>query len=463
MSTSVATQQPNLQIGAPQIPDDERLHRLAVEAGKYLGLRVGDSLPIAEVVAQGEANGYTESEVYALLEHEGYGVAESLPVPPQGDAFGELWRTHKTPQALFSPEVQSFREWQAERENNRCTEYEDGTHQYKVQHAYSLHRARKRSGQAKDVGRHFIKEYDKFTTVVITYCAEKGPSETIAEHASKFYPTALSRTRWKIFNRDIDTDEWAGCWMLAPEKPATSTPHPTFTHGHSVFWVEGWHDREAFEELRETFLSEVEGATAEMNPLEDMIQVRHHTSAEIEPSDSVKRNELDAERGPTTAASGEVAANLPLLRARNALRERDASPEEWATADARDCPDWVEVWCAHLCCGADGNPRTSGVTRWGIFGNFTEIADEMKERRADESEFESEAESEFVKTGSGAQESGEQPDSLEPSPDDIGEEHGSGGGEGRSECDTNHHTESRFTFTHEKVSEESCFTFRKYG
>jgi hypothetical protein len=200
-----------------------------------------------------------------------------------------------------------------------------------------------------------------------------------------------------------------------------------------------------------------------MNPLEDMIQVRHHTSAEIEPSDSVKRNELDAERGPTTAASGEVAANLPLLRARNALRERDASPEEWATADARDCPDWVEVWCAHLCCGADGNPRTSGVTRWGIFGNFTEIADEMKERRADESEFESEAESEFVKTGSGAQESGEQPDSLEPSPDDIGEEHGSGGGEGRSECDTNHHTESRFTFTHEKVSEESCFTFRKYG
>jgi hypothetical protein len=357
--------------------------------------------------------------------------------------------------------VQNFREWQAEREENRCTEYDDGTHQHKVQHAYSLHTARKRSGQAKDVGRHFIKEYDKFTTVVITYCAEKGSSETIAEHASKFYPTALSRTRWKIFNRDIDTDEWAGCRMLAPEKPATSTPHPTFTHAHPVFWVEGWHDREAFEELRETFLSEVDGATAEMNPLEDMIQVRHHTSAEIEPNDSVKRDDLDAERGATTAASGEVAANLPLLRARNALRERDASPEEWDTADARDCPDWVEVWCAHLCCGADGNPRTSGVTRWGTFGSFTEIADSMKEGREYDSESESETES--VKTGSGAQESGEQPDSSHSSAESDGSE----SCEGKGSSGENPPAGSRFTFTDGRDSkesgEESRFTFTGHG
>jgi hypothetical protein len=72
-------------------PDDERLHRLAVEAGTYLGLPVGESLPIAELYRQAEAHGYTEQETTALLESEGYGSAESLPVPPQGDVLGELW------------------------------------------------------------------------------------------------------------------------------------------------------------------------------------------------------------------------------------------------------------------------------------------------------------------------------------------------------------------------------------
>jgi hypothetical protein len=392
MSTSATTQQPNLQTAAPQIPDDARLHRLVVEAGKYLGLRVGESLPITEVVAQGEANGYSEREVYALLEHEGLPTDDSatIPVPPQGDVFGELWRAHRTPQATFStiPEVQKLRQWLAQQREKRCTEYDDGTHQHKVQHAYSLHTASKRSGQAKDVGRHFIEEYKRFTTVVVTYCAEKEPSETIAEHASKFYPSALSQPRWELFNRDIDTEQWAGCRLLAPENPV-NTPTPTFTHGHAIYWVEGWHDREAFEKLRETFLSEVDGATEKLNPLDRMIQVQHHTSAEIEPHDSVKRDDLDAERGATTAASGEVAANLPLLRARNALRERDVSAKEWARADAEECPNWIEYWLAHLRLGLDGDSDTSGISRWGTFGDFREIADEMKaEREYDEEESE---------------------------------------------------------------------------
>ena len=400
----------------PNPPSSETLHRLAVEAGKYLDLNTCDRLPTEEVIAQGEANGYTEKEVQALLVQEGYASAEDIPVPPQGDAFSELWRAHRTPQALFSPEVQSFREWQAERQENRCTEYDDGTYQHPVEHAYSLHKARKRTSRAKDVGRHFIEEYDTFTTVVVTYCAEKGASEPIHQHADKFYPAALSRTRWNIFNRQIDTEEWAGVRLLAPEKPAASTPTPVFTHAHSVYWVAGHHSREDFAPLRDTFLREVEGATAEMNPIEKMIQVEHHTSAEVAAHPSVKREDLDAERGPTTGASGEVAANLPLLRARNALRERDASQEEWATADARDCPDWVEVWAAHLCCGADGNPRTSGVSRWGTFGNFTEIADSMKQGRETEPESKSETETESVKAGVGAQESGEEHDSPQSNP-----------------------------------------------
>lgn len=392
-----------------ETPDSETLHRLAVEASKFLALDTGDDLPTEEIVEQGKAVGHNRSEIRSLLQQESYDSAQSIPVPPQGNVLGELWRAHRTPQASFSPEVQKFREWMAERQENRCTEYDDGTHQHPVEHAYSLYKARKRTSRGKDIDRHFIKEHEEFTTVVITYCADKKPSETIAEHASKFYPADLSKERWNVLNRKMDTEQSAGCRMLAPEKPANSTPTPVFTHAHSVYWLEGRHSVEDFASLRDTFLSEVDGATAELNPIKDMIQVEHHTSAEIEPHDSVRRSDLDEERGLTTGASGEEAANLPLLRARNALRKQDTSAEEWAASDARDCPDWVEVWAAHLCCGADGNPRTNGVSRWGTFGNFSEIADKMREAREGES----------VKTGSGVPDDEQQSDSLDTSLSDT--------------------------------------------
>lgn len=90
MSTTGIQQNP--QTAGEQTPNSEKLHRLAVEAGKYLGLSVGEPLPVEELYLQAEANGYDREETTTLLEREGYGSAESLPVPPQGDAFGKLWR-----------------------------------------------------------------------------------------------------------------------------------------------------------------------------------------------------------------------------------------------------------------------------------------------------------------------------------------------------------------------------------
>ena len=58
----------------------------------------------------------------------------------------------------------------------------------------------------------------------------------------------------------------------------------------------------------------------------------------------------------------------------------------------------------------------------------------------------------------------QEPDS--PDSDDSAEEHGSDGGEGRGEGDTNHSTESRFTFTEGRGSPESGesrFTFTGHG
>jgi hypothetical protein len=356
-------------------------------------LDIGDKLPPQEVVRQGEANGFDKRTVQQWIEE-----SDSLTVPQEGKAFGELWRTHRTPKATFSPEVEAFTEWLESKQEARCKEYDDGSYQYPVEHSYSLKKAAKRSCEAKDQCRHFIENYEKFTTVIITYCIEKGASESIAEHARR-YPS-LSRTRWNILNRDIDTEEYSGCQLLAPGKPSNHTPNPDFTHKHEIYWVEGSHSVQDFQKLRQKFLDEVEGATADMNPLDDMISVEQHTSAEVEADPRVKRTDLDQKRGPTTGASGEVAANLPLLRARNTLREGDAEPEDWAAADARDCPDWIMVWLAHIRC--NGEPEkidTKGITRWSTFGNFSQIAESMKEKRDSESDNENENES--VKVGVG--------------------------------------------------------------
>lgn len=377
------------QKAAVQTTNSERLHRLAIEAAKFLGLEVGDPLPTASIVKQGVANGYDKGEVRRWLRSEGYSSDDEMRALPQGNILGEQWRTHRAgaPMAAFSLEVQAFREWLGERREKRLTEYDDGSYQYPVEHTYSLRKAREKSAKARDVDRHFIEKYTKFTTVLVTYCAEKGMSEPIHQHASKFYPSALSRPRWEIFNRQINSQEYAGCRLLAPGKPEEGTPTPEFTHAHSIYWAEGWHSRENFEPLRDIFIDEVEGATPELNPLDEAIQVRHHSSAQVEGDTRVRRGDLDEERGPTTAASGEVSANLPLLRARNNLRERDASQEEWAKGDASNCPDWVEYWAAHLRV-AGQNPEVigsdddaGGVSRWGTFGNFTEIADSMKDER----------------------------------------------------------------------------------
>lgn len=275
--------------------------------------------------------------------------------------------------------VQTFRERLSKKREARQKEYDGDEWQHPTEHAYSLHKAKKRAVRASDVDRHFIDEYEKFTTVLVTYCVERKADESVSEHANQFYPSDLSKARWNVFNRGVDTQEWAAVRLLAPSKPDGGTPTPEFTHGHTVALVQGWHDCEKFEPLRHTFLTEVDGATKENNPLDEMIKVEHHTSAEIEPPKSVKRQNLDEERGVRTSASGEVGANLPLLRARNSLRKRDASAKEWAAADATDCPDWIERWCANLWHGIDGEPDTRGLTRYGELGNFTEIAESVKQ------------------------------------------------------------------------------------
>lgn len=354
MST-VSTQTQTAGVQTAQTPDDERLHRLAVEAGKYLGLTVGEPLPTAEIIAQGEANGYTEREVRALLESEGYASAESIPVPPQGDVLGELWRPSEA--SLSVPEsesepvgaegdgtLQRFREWCEERAESDKT------------HSYTRRKANRRNAKGKDVGRSFVREYEGFSTILITYCRQRN-GESPAEHAESFYPRQVTRKRRRILKREGVYQEHAGVSTLAPKSPDRVPPAsaPT-THAHDFFWLPKHVEAEAFAPL-----CEVEGFDVD-------VSVEHHISAEVETPESVKArgSGIDKHRGDTTRLSQELGANLPLLNCR---------------FDARGTPAYVEEWCAHLRAGTDGSFSTQGVRRFIKLGTFEERADSMKARR----------------------------------------------------------------------------------
>lgn len=370
--------------GSAPVPvsDDERLHRLTRAAGSYLGLDVGDPLPVAEVVAQGEANGYDESEVRAMLDGAGYGSAESIPVPPQADAFGELWRVsgptcapaENTPASTCGPScaatgesvggegggtLDRFRAWLAERAASDKT------------HTYTRQAANRRFAKGKDVDRNFVRETDAFSTILITYARPRGANESIVEHAKHFYPRKVTRKRRRILKREGVYEGYAGVSVLAPKtepaptprEPGSSAPtteseattRPT-THAHDFLWVDGHVDPEAFAPLRRLDAVDVD------------VSVEHHTSAEVRTPDSVKArgSGMDSRRGATTALPQELGANLPLLTCR---------------FDARGTPTYVEQWCAHLRAGADGSFSTQGVRRFRTLGSFKRRAEATRTRR----------------------------------------------------------------------------------
>ena len=339
----------------PTPPSSETLHRLAVEAGKYLGVDTGDHLPTEEVIAQGEANRYTEGEVREWLEKEGYGSAEHIPVPPQGDVLGELWRVSEEPESVPEPThepvegdredtVQRFREWCEER-----AESEQG-------HSYTRRKANRRYAKAKDVDRSFVRNYEKFTTVLITYAREMD-GESLAEHAESFYPRQITRKRRRLLKRAGVYDQYAGLSVLAPKSPSQSTvAYQPQTHAHDFLWLPSHVSRGAFDSLQN-----VDG-------FEVHISVEQHQSAEVETPESVKArgSGLDEQRGATTGLPQEVGENLPLLNCR---------------FDARGAPEYIETWAAHLRAGTDDSFSTKGVNRFTKLGSFEERAESIKVRR----------------------------------------------------------------------------------
>lgn len=345
------------------------VHRLVVETGKYLGVDAGDEVQVEEVRAQAEANGYTEREVDELLANAGIGGVDSVTVPRQGNLLGKIWRADTgvpSPDAQTeTPDhIQRFRGWLEEK-------YENDS----MSHSYTWNRAKRNYARAKDVGRHFVEKYDTFSTVLVTH--DRGvpdDDETVAEHATEFYPRAVSRTRREDVLKELGVyREYAGVSVLAPNLaskdddrvPYSDAPDADLvtTHAHSFYWIPGEVSESDFAPLKDATDNDVH------------VSVRAHESSEVTTPESVleRGSGLDAERGHTTALPQELGANLPMLK--TVVDARGLS---------RNAP-YAEEWCARMRLGIDDTTDTDGVALWRPMKNgqhtsrFKEIADEQRD------------------------------------------------------------------------------------
>ena len=353
---SVATSQAT----AVTTPSSKRLQRLAVAAGAYLGKDAGDTLPVEEVRLQAEANGYTDDEMRAMLEADGLSSTDEIQVPEQGHLFGELWAppssgvpTPSTPISTASETLETFREWCVERAEKEAS------------HSYTRKSANRRFARAKDVDRHFIKKYDTFSTVLITYDAGVPVDESVAEHSKRFYHRAVVRKRRNILKSLDAYRDYAGVSLLAPKEDRVPQANSPYTHAHTFLWIPGEVSADDFRPLVERHIKHVEGATEDNHPLDEAVSVQTHDSSEVETPDAVKERgaDLDRKRGTTTALPQELGANLPLLRCR---------------FDARGTPEYVEEWCACHRLGTDSKLATQGISRYRTLGQFQRYADSMK-------------------------------------------------------------------------------------
>jgi hypothetical protein len=339
VAVSVQQQSPQQQVSSPS---SERLHRLVVAAAGYRGIETGDPLPIDEIVEQGKANGYTEDEIRALIQRE-YGSTQTIAVPPQEDIFGEMWRVDETGiesnmGASEDGTIQRFREWLEERANNDKT------------HSYTRRKANKRFAKSKDVDRNFIRKYDSFSTILITYTQQKKSDQSIAEHADSFYSRKITRKRRRILKKQGAYDEAAILTVLAPkfddEVPYANAPT---THAHDFIWITNDISEESFQRLKK------------LDGFNITVSIQHHISEEVETPPSVmeRGSALDRKRGDTTALPQELGSNIPLLNCQ---------------FDARGAPEYVEEWCAHLRSGTDDSFKTNGIHRYRKLGTFDQRA-----------------------------------------------------------------------------------------
>lgn len=223
-------------------------------------------------------------------------------------------------------------------------------------HNWSHQKARQNFVRAKDLGRHFWDNYDKFTTVHVVRTSDNN-KQPLLEQTKALSPKKYTQCRYRLLNR-LDED-YAAISVKAPKYPTIDGERTVRSHNHEIYYLTGHIEPESFKILREKHMDTVQGAT------DCHISVEHQNSGERPaPCD---KNGLDSERGTTTALPHELAENLPMMN---------------VSQDALNLYDELCLkWCATLSGGKDGSHDTKGKPYWSELGEAKSIADKMKEER----------------------------------------------------------------------------------
>ena len=375
MSTTANTSQPTT--GEQRLTDQQA--RLVIEAAKYQGLSQGARIALREVEAQAKANGYvTYEEGREKLDHEGRkllgDLSSPIEVPPQGDLLGDLWRDDPSPTLDSATEyphpkatlIDGFDQWlEGKRED---------AHPFPLEHNWSKRAVRKRFGRAKDVDRCFQREYDSYSTVMVTRHAD-GNTDPLLEQTQALSPAAYTQERRRLLERLGVKDEYAAVVVLAPKYDLPqSNPTEVRTHIHECYWIPDRVPAEDFHPLIEKHVAKVDGASADRHTTDDnritaaSVTVQQH-STETYPTFS-QQSKIDERRGATSGLPYEILANQPLKDS-----QTDAS-------DLHD--DRAMAWCATMSIGTDSSQephKSRGISTWTPLGRFREYADEMDSER----------------------------------------------------------------------------------
>jgi len=349
-----ATSHPsNPQTAGVQIPSNEQLHRLSVEAGSFLGLDTGDSLPVEEVIAQGEAHGYEKRTVRRFLDDAGLGDASEIPVPPRGDVFGQLWaledsahdntvssaKSSPSPdtEPLDSPDdflalqepialdretchpayVEDGEPLSAGEAVERYVEERRGENTSAERHGFERGRQwhdRRNYARGKGMDRQLLEAYENPTTALISLRVVRSVESriTLLEGLSDALEPTLSALRYRL-DKHTDSYQWM-CVLAGTRQYATP-------HAHIFIWTEGDVPREALVPVVERFVESCEYAPSSgcgNLPTGGAIRIRG-----TEATDTIPRTDDGGSAGATYALS--QLAHLP------AVGEMDYDERLWAS------------------------------------------------------------------------------------------------------------------------------------
>jgi hypothetical protein len=319
---------------------DDSLDRLIVEAGKLLDRPAGTTIDRREVRLQAEANGWTKDEARTLTSD----LPPQVEIPEQGNLFGDLWQLQESERGIPSAVTPSVLERFEDYRFNQTHEWRGNR---KCDHNFNQKTARKRIARWKTVARFFERNYDPFTTVLVTYSVSES-DKPLAEQADALFPRAVVRERRDIL-KDLNVyDEYAGVTVLAPKYnpdddsviPSAVTPR---LHAHDFYLLPGTVSAEAFESLVIQHIKHVDGATVDAHRGKDNRLAGASITAETwgtQYREPLPHGPRDVLRGPTTSLAVELGNNLPWLKHPNADYVMEFSAGLWQGEDKPTIQRW---------------------------------------------------------------------------------------------------------------------------